>query len=464
MVPAENTINSSPAKASPKKTLVSNVLWMFLLQFANLVFPLLTIPIISRIIGPEHLGTINYATAVVTYFTIIINYSFDMDGTRYVSQHRDDFAKVNRFFSDVLYTKIFLLVITLFVFVALFYLLPEFRKDYKVAVYSYLICVGSVISPNFLFWGMQHFRAFSVLNVIGKGVFTVLVLLLLTRKEDYAWQPLLLSLSQILVGVLGFYIAFKKYRITLLTPSWKQIITTLRNGKTIFLSFVTMNLYTSTSIVILGLFQPALQIGYYTAASRLIMVAQGLLFTPINGTLFPYIGAAFGKGKSEGIEIVKRILPVSLTLSFIYSLGIFLFSPVIIHLMYGDRFEESINILRILSFLPFIINVSSLLGIQTMINLKMDKEFFRATLWGAILGIPINVVLAKYFGIWGTATALLAIEVFICLFFYFVLRRSSIHVIDRQNMSWNYLKDSSSIYLGKFVKNIRDYTRNLKPR
>lgn len=461
----ENSISSDSVKTSAKNKLASNIGWMFLLQIANLVFPLLTISIISRIIGPAHLGTINYAAAVVTYLTIIINYSFDMDGTRYVSQHREEYSKINRFFSDVLYTKIFLLVITLFVFVILFYFLPEFRKDYRVAFYSYLVCVGSVISPNFLFWGMQHFKAYSILNFIGKGIFTVMVLLMVTRKEDYVWQPLLLSLSQILVGLMGFYMAFRKYRVTLLIPSWQNIVLTLKNGRTVFLSFVTMNLYTTTSIVILGLFvRDSTQIGYYTAANRLILVAQGLIFTPINGTLFPYIGAAFGKSREEGIEIVKRILPVSLILSLVYSLGIFLFSPLIIHIMYGNEFSESVNMLRILSFLPFIINCSSLLGIQTMVNLKMDKEFFTVTKWGAIVGVPVNLLLAWLFGIWGTAIALIGIEVFICLFFYQMLHRSSIHVIDRQNMSWNYLKDSSSVYLGKFVKNIRDYTRNLKPR
>lgn len=448
----ENTITSSPPKASHKKVLVSNMFWMFALQFANQVFPLLTFPIISRIVGPEHWGTINYATAVVTYLTLIINYSFDMDGQRYISQNRDDFKKINRFYSDVFYTKTFLLIVTLFAFVALFFLLPEFRKDYKVAVYSYLVCIGAVITPNFLFQGMQHFRIFALLNFIGKGIFTILVLLILTRREDYAWQPLLLGVSQIIVGFIGFVLAFKRYGVTLLKPSWSRIVSTLKNGKTIFLSFVTMNLYTTTSVVILGLFVvDSTPIGYYTAANRLILVAQGLLFTPINGTLFPFIGAAFGKSREEGIEIVKKILPVSLVISFLYSVGIFLFSPLIIHIMYGYQFEESINVLRILSFLPFIINASSLLGIQTMINLKMDKEFYKVTKWGAIIGIPVNVVLAYLFGIWGTATALMLIEIFICVYFYQILHRSSVHVITKENMSWDNLVSSSTTYLGKFL-------------
>ena len=59
---------------------------MGLLQVANLVLPLLTMPIIARIVGPEKLGAINYAAALIAYFTLLINYSYELTATREVAQ------------------------------------------------------------------------------------------------------------------------------------------------------------------------------------------------------------------------------------------------------------------------------------------------------------------------------------------------------------------------------------------
>ncbi len=59
------------------------------------------------------------------------------------------------------------------------------------------------------------------------------------------------------------------------------------------------------------------------------------------------------------------------------ALILWLFGPMVIVLFYGPKFEPTVAVFRILAFVPMIIGLSNLLGIQTMINLKMDKTFFR---------------------------------------------------------------------------------------
>ena len=70
---------------SEKKLLIKNIASLGVVQIVNYIFPLITIPYISRIIGPTGLGTINYITAVVAYFTVIVGYGFDLTATRKIA-------------------------------------------------------------------------------------------------------------------------------------------------------------------------------------------------------------------------------------------------------------------------------------------------------------------------------------------------------------------------------------------
>ncbi|OIN57791.1 flippase [Arsenicibacter rosenii] len=428
---------------SDKKTIIQNIAWTGGVQVANLVLPLLTLPIIARIVGPEKLGVINYAAAIVAYFTLVVNYSFDLTATRQVAQYQHDPVKINQLFSTVLYTKLLLFLVSTAGFFAVYWLMPGFRADGRVALFSYLITIAYVITPNWLFQGMQHMRQLALFNLLSKVIFTVVILLLVRQETDYFWQPLAMSVAQVVVGIGAFVYALVRYHIRLGGWDWPSVRESLWEGKTVFMTQVTMNLYTTTSIVILGIFQNAEQVGQYTAANRLIGVAQALLFYPINNTLFPYIGAAFGRSQAEGVEVVRRLIPFSFAFAFVYSVSIFVMSPLVIYVIYGEQFEPAVLVLRILAFQPFIVNCNSFFGIQTMINLKMDAAFFRVTCLAAVVGVTLNAAMANWFGYIGTAFSLVFMELFICTCLYISLKRASISLLDGRYLNWHYLVSST---------------------
>ncbi len=415
------------------------MVWNGVLQVSNLALPLITIPIIARTVGPEKLGLINYAAAVVAYFTLVIGYSFDLTATRQVVQVRDDPARLSRLFSTVFYSKLLLFGSSLVLFALAYALLPQFRADGRVAVFSYGIVLAFVFSSDYLFQGMEHLKRPALFNLASKILFTVSVLLLVRREGDYFWQPLAFSLAQVLASIGAFVYAIRSYGLRLTAFDWPTVRENLREGQTVFYMQVTMNLYTTSSIVILGLFQAADQVGQYTAANRLILVAQGLLFTPVHNSLFPYIGHAFARDRAAGLDALRQVIPVAMAFTALYCLGIFVASPWLVGLIYGEEFAPAVLVLRILSVVPFLVNCNSFFGIQTMINLNMDRDFFRVTAWAAVLGVGLNVALASLVGYLGTAVALVLVEIFICLSLYHRLRQQGISLFDPAYLNTRYL-------------------------
>jgi len=418
-----------------KRGLVKNVFSLGVVQIANYVFPFITVPIVSRIIGPDKFGVLSFASSFVTYFTILINFGFDLSATRAIAANRNNVEERNRIFNQVVLAKVLLFTVSIILFTIALFTVPQLRNEKEVAVFSFLLCLSWVITPNWLYQGMQELSRVAIFNLVTKVIFTVIILLVIKEKSDYVWQPLAISIAQIIVGIYSFMYALKRYDIRLSRSKLHPVLQLLWKERVIFFSMVVINLYTTTNVVLLGFLQTETQVGYYSAGYRLILIIQSLISIPLSQAMFPFIGSAFAQSREKGLDVVKQMLPIVTVLTFSAAFILWLIGPMVIMLLYGHKFEPSIMVFRILAFVPVVVGWSNLFGIQTMINLKMDKVFFRITAIGAVSSILLNFLFVTRFGFVGTAMSWVLTEIFIVLCMYFVLSKQGINIIEKKYFS-----------------------------
>ncbi|MEO8583048.1 MAG: flippase [Flavitalea sp.] len=433
-------IAEAKLRPNAKKGLVTNVFSLGVVQIANYVFPFITVPIVSRIIGPDRLGVLNFSSAFMAYFTLLINFGFDLSATRAIAANRDNLEERNKVFNQVILAKVLLFSISIIFFLCALFLMPQFGHEKPVAIFSFLICFSWVITPNWLYQGMQELSRIALFNMCTKVLFTVVILLVVREKSDYIWQPLVISVAQIIVGVFSFTYAIKRYKIHLKLMKLKPVLHLLWNERIIFFSMVVINLYTTTNVVLLGFLQNPTQVGYYTAGWRLIMIVQTLISIPLGQALFPFIGSAFGQGRDKGLNIVRQVFPIVLSITASASILLFIFGPTTVSIVYGAKFQPTVLVFRVLAFIPMMISISNLLGMQTMINLKMDKIFLRITAFGAITSLLLNFILVKKFGFVGTAWSWLLTETFIVIAMFYTLTKNNIYVLDRKYFAIEHFK------------------------
>lgn len=436
-----------------RKGLLKNIASLGLVQIANNVLPLLSIPIVSRIIGPDNFGLINFDFSIVAYFSLFISYGFELTATRRVSKAPDDVENRNRVFTEVFYSQCILFIISVVAFAIIIFQIPLLSNHKSVAVFSFIYCIASVLTQNWLFQAMQDLHKVALFNFLSKLMFTVAVLALIHKKSDFYWHPLCLSLIQVLVAIISFIWAIKKYKIVFVKVKISECFKLLFNERTVFFSMAVIVLYTTTNTVILGLFKNDIEVGYYTAGQRLIYVLNTVITIPMSVALFPYIGRAFAASKNQGLEIAQKILPLIIIFTGLAALLMFFVGPTLLLLFYGKRFGSSIPVFKILALIPMLLCINNIMGVQIMLNLKMDKSYFKINAGAALLSLSLNFLLINKWGYIESAFNWLAVESFNCICLFCVLRYNQINPINLKYWNLSGIKNLvSTIVLKKQVK------------
>ena len=409
---------------------------------ANMLLPLLTVPYVVRIIGPDRLGLLNFSMAYVAYFTLFINYGFEMAAVRAIAADRNNKQLVNRVFSEVLTGKLFLFGVSTIIFGFLSYYNPMFRAHLWLHICTYLSCIGVVLFPIWLFQAMEDLGRVALFNLIVKILFTLSVFMLIRQPDDYIYQNLSTSVAQVLISVVALRVAMRRFGVLFTLPTVSALINRFREDSTLFFSSVMITLYAGSATFLLGMFTTPYNVGIFSAGTRIENIARAFVGIALNQAFFPIVANAFGKGRAEGLHIVRTtFFPLTIFMIGV-SAGLWLIAPVVINLLYGEKFQESIRVLRIVSLLPITVGISNLLGLHTMLNLRMDRAFFVITALGSVIGLSLNTLLIQKLGYVGAAYAWVAAELWITLSMYLYLRYKGIQVV-----RLSYLKEA--VYFSK---------------
>jgi O-antigen/teichoic acid export membrane protein len=416
------------AKPTMKRFAV-NVASLFSVQIANFLLPLLTVPYVVRIIGPDKLGLLNFSQAYVTYFSLLINYGFDMAAVRSIAANREDKEATNRIFSQVMAGKALLWVLSTIIFAIVTMANPEFRGNLFLHVCTYLVCIGTVLSPFWLYQAMEDLGRVAIFNLAVKLILSLSVFLLIHKAEDYFFQNLAISVSQIIVSVAALYVAMRRFGIKFTWPTGPELRTRFKEDRTIFFSSVMITIYASSNVFILGLISLPYNVGIYSAGTRLESMADSFVGLALNQALFPVVAQAFGQGREQGLKMVRTTFFPLFFLMVLVAIGLWIVAPFFITLLYGAKFQEAVTILRIVCVLPLIIGLSSLFGLHTMLNLRMDRAFFMVTAVGSVVGLALNLLLVNRFAHIGAAYALVLTELYITVAMYGYLRWKGYDVV-----------------------------------
>ena len=420
-------------KSKEYKRILENMISLTGLQFASYILPLITLPYLTLVLGPEKFGLTQYAISLITYFQFFTDYGFNLSATRELAICRDDNQKISQIFSSVMFIKLCLCILSFIILLLIVMFIPKFNEDSYVYILTFGMVIGYMLFPTWLFQGLEYMRYTSILNIIGKIVFTVLIFIFIHDTTDYMLVPLINSLGYILVGILGIYIALTKFNIKITIPSIRDIKYHLREGWYVFISTIAINMYTTTNTFLLGLLTNNTLVGYYSIAERIILAVNGLV-NPISQAWYPFISRTVKTDdKTRSIEFIRKITKIMTLVGIVLSAGLFIFAKPIILLLFGQSYVNSVIILQIISIVPLAVSLSTVFGVETMLTFNYKKAFTSIVMIGGIIDIVLGIILITLMKEIGIAISFATTEIFITIAMFIFLQRKGIKIINRNH-------------------------------
>ena len=382
---------------------------------ANYLIPFLVLPIISRILGASLFGSVSYAQNIVTYLTLLINYGFEYSATRQISIAREDKAKTDAIFWSVIAAKGMLLILSFAILAVLPFCMERVACDPKLYIYTALADIGIVFFPTWYLQGVQQMDKMAWANFFTKLLGAVLVLSLVREASAYRLYPLLMSASSILIGIGAMIYVIRHFGISRPVLSRQTLREVMQAGAPIFLNNVFVALYTTANMTILGMYAADDVIGYFSGAQRLIQALNMVVVMPVSMAVFPEISRRFAQSKAQGAKFLKQVLLLAGAAAAVVSLITFLCAPLMIRIMYGAGFAPSIELLKWLSPIPFLVMIATLLTVQGLYGMGLQRW---APWVGAILAVccvGLNLWLLPLIGVKGVCISWIAAELLECL-------------------------------------------------
>jgi len=277
-----------------------------------------------------------------------------------------------------------------------------------------------IITPDWVFTGLEKMRLNSLVKILVSVSCFCLILILVHGPDDLLSVPL----TYLIATLLGLVVSL--YRLKALTGSWEaQIrpslwITYVRDSVRLGISSYLLVAIASVDLIIIGFLLTTTDVGYYSAASRLILAIHTMLGLIVTG-VFPAVTRTLEQ--SPGIikllspYIIMLILAVEVPGCLMVSIN----ADLIIGLLYGGRYVQTIPVLAVLiwSIIPVTLChlYTTILGATFRESVTM-----RILTLHLLLLLPIMMGGTYLFGITGTAMTILVIGVVITALYGWQLR------------------------------------------
>lgn len=403
----------------PMKSIRKNYIYNASYQVLLLVVPLVLTPYISRVLGPDGVGTVSYAESVVTYFTLFAAMGITTYGQREISYVRDDPVQRSEVFWNTKLLEVCSTGVTLTAY--LFFALTR-KSLAPVYLALALNLVGVLADVTWFFQGMEEFGKTVARNVIAKCLQVLYVFAFVKGRDDLVIYVLGLGLFTVLGNIsLWFYLPRYLERIPFgrLHP-----FRDLKVVWSLFIPTIAIQIYTVLDKTMIGLITGSpYENGYYEQAIKISKMLLAVV-TALGTVMVPRVGYHYGKKDMDGIRrLMYRGYRFVWFLGIPLCFGIIMTAGNFVPWFFGAGYGKVVPLLRILPFLILSIGINNVTGIQYLIPTKRQNLFTLTVILGAGTNFGLNMVLIRYFQSAGAAIASVAAETVIAVVQLVIVRK-----------------------------------------
>lgn len=391
-----------------------------ILTMSSLIFPLITFPYVSRILGPAGTGAVSFANSFVMYFLMISQLGIPTYGIRACAKVREnklelsrtvqELVIINLAMSAIMYVLLFLSIATI----------PRLQSDKLLYVVMSSMILLNAIGMEWMYKGLEEYTFITIRSLIFKALALVFMFLLIRTEDDY-----------IFYGAMGVFAAYASNIINLIYA--RNYITMRpvgnydfrRHFKAVGIFFamaVATTIYTNLDVVMLGFMTSRVDTGYYDAAVKIKNILVSIV-TSLGAVLLPRSAYYVEHGMMDKFhEVSRKAIKFVFLFALPLTLYFALFAEEGIYFLSGMKFGGSIRPMQIIMPTLVFIGLSNILGMQILVPTGREKTVLHSEIAGAVTDLILNALLIPRFHASGAAMGTVAAELVVLIWQYVALR------------------------------------------
>ena len=379
---------------------------------ASIIFPLITFPYISRVLGPENVGKVNFSSSIVSYFSLIATLGVTVYAVRECSASKENQEKLENTASEILSINIVTMIISYVLLVICLILIPGLNE------YSLLITILSlaiyfqVIGANWLNTSMEDFGYITVRTVAFQFVSLILMFIFVHEPGDYIIYAIITLVASSAGQILNVFYRRRYGKIHFVKKmNWKKHLPPIIG---LFSMLLSQNVMNNIDQTMLGFMRGDYEVGLYSVPYKIISIVMQVVAS-ITWVLLPQLTNAFNNKDYPSINrILNKALNFTYTLTFPCFVGLVVLSKEIVIIVGGIEYIPAVSCLMILA-IGMVVDLvwGNLWGNCVLLPEKREKQFTFACFVAMIVNIIADYFLIPLYGINGAALATVVAKIII---------------------------------------------------
>ena len=372
-----------------------------ILTMSAMIFPIITYPYVTGILGPQGIGTVSFANSVVTYFSMFAQLGIPTYGIRACAKVRDNREALSRVTQEILLINLVTCVVSYVLFFISLQAIPQLREEKGLYLVMSTMILFNSIGAEWLYKGLEQYRYITLRSVLFKFIALVGMFLLIHEEGDY-----------VIYGGITIFASVGSNLLNLINLKWLVDVRPMghynfrRHLRPIFVFFamsIATTVYTNMDNVMLGFLRGTTENGYYDAAVKIKNILVSVVAS-LGTVLLPRVSYYVERGEKEAFaQATQKALRFVFLLAMPLCLYFILFARPSIYLLSGKAFEASILPMQLIMPTLVFIGLTNIMGIQILVPTGREKQVLFSEIVGAVVNVVVNSLLIPQMGAAGAA-------------------------------------------------------------
>ena len=375
-----------------EKKVIGNTAMLYLMTIAKMVFPLLTLPYLTRVLSEESYGFVSYVKSCMTYIQLIIDFGFILSSVKDIVKANGDKEKIGIITGNTFLAKFMLALLSGVVLVVMCLTIKILQMNILFVILSFFAVATSLFLADFLFRGIEKMQYITIIYVISKGVSVALTFVFVHGDESLLWIPILDILTNV-IAVAITLIILKRLKIKIKISNIKDCFLMIKDSFFYFLSSVATTAFSALNTLLIGIFITDLtQVAYWSLCLSMISAIQSL-YAPICNGIYPHMI------KEKNLGFIHKVLAIFMPVVAVGCVLCFFLAQTALRIIGGEKYVAAYDVFRWMIPILFFSFPAQVYGWPTLGAIGKVKETTLSTVIAAVFQVVglLVLILAGWF-------------------------------------------------------------------